>query len=199
MAGQADWARFITKIYEAIDNKMNEILYDAVMSAGDKFPTARAAYNASGQLTQTTKAKFFELLENVSIGTGKDVVVMGTKSALQKLNAFADVQWATDEMKAARQSLGHLGTLEGGYKLVEIPQRFQKGSVSDKLVNNNKLLIMPVTDNKFVKVVNCGETQIKEVTDSKTNMDMTYEYEVLFKMGVSVIVNVLFGMWTIEV
>lgn len=197
LSGASDWAKFITKIYEAIDNKMNEILYDAVMSAGDKFPTARAAYNKTGALDSSTKEAFFELLENVSIGTGKDVVVMGTKAALQKLNAFADVQWASEELKRERYTLGHLGTLEGGYKLVEIPQRFQKGSVSNKLIDNTKLLIMPQVDNKFVKVVNEGDIQIKEVSDSATNMDMTYEYEVLFKMGVSVITNVLFGVWTI--
>lgn len=197
VTGQSDWARFINKIYEAIDQKINSVVYDAVMSAGDSFPTSRSDYNVSGTLDGTTKTAFFELLENVSIGSGKDVVVMGTKAALQKLNAFADVQWASEKMKDERHALGHLGTLEGGYQLVEIPQRFQKGSVSSKLVDNTKLLIMPEVDNKFVKIVNEGEMRVSEVSNSDTNRDMTYEYEVSFKMGAAVVINTLFGIWTI--
>ena len=36
MAGKVDWAGFINKIYEAFDKKVNDMVYAAVMAAGDK-------------------------------------------------------------------------------------------------------------------------------------------------------------------
>lgn len=197
MAGRCDWAGFINKIYEAIDQKMNVLLYDALMSVGEKLPS-NDQFNKTGNLDATTKEIFFDLLTDVGMATGKDVIVMGTKTALRKLNAFADVEWATDKMKEDRQDLGHLGTLEGGYALVEIPQRFAKGDTANTLVDNTKLFIMPVADNRFIKVINSGEAIVKEVTNNATHMDMTYEYEVLYKMGVATIIGLLFGVWTIE-
>ena len=35
MAGRIDWAKFVQKIYEAFDKKINDMVYEAVMSAGD--------------------------------------------------------------------------------------------------------------------------------------------------------------------
>lgn len=48
---------------------------------------------------------------------------------------------------------------------------------------------MPVADNKFIKIFNEGEANIKEVNDGNTNMDMTIEYEFQKKMGVATIVG----------
>ena len=55
---------------------------------------------------------------------------------------------------------------------------------------------MPVADNRFIKIYNEGESQIREVNDSATNMDMTIEYEYQMKMGVATIIGKKFGMWT---
>ena len=67
-----------------------------------------------------------------------------------------------------------------------------------KLVDNNKLLIMPVADNKFVKIYDEGDAQVREINDGATNMDMTIEYEYQQKMGVATIIGRRFGMYTIE-
>ena len=58
---------------------------------------------------------------------------------------------------------------------------------------------MPVADNKFVKLFNEGDAQVKEVSDGATNMDMTIEYEFQQKMGVAVVIGYLFGVWNITV
>lgn len=197
MAGKSDWAGFIAKVYEAIDLKLNILIHDAMMGAGAKL-APNAQFVKTGELTSSTKDTFFKLIEDVGMATGKDVIVMGTKAALRKLGSFADVDWATEDMKAEKHALGHPGTLEGGYKLVEIPQRFAKGDTATELVDNTKLFIMPVADNKFIKVVNSGEVMVDTVTEASRNRDMTYEYEVLYKMGLSVVIGLLFGVWTIE-
>ncbi len=194
MAGKVDWAGFIQKIYEAFDKKVNDMVYTSLMEAGSKvLPTDQ--FTKTGELSSTTKDSLIELIEDVQAATGDEVIIMGTKAALSKLNAVTDVNWISNGMKEERHTTGKLGIWEGT-RLVEIPQRFAPNDTTTKLVDNKKLLIMPVADNRFIKIYNEGESQIKEVNDSTTNMDMTIEYEYQMKMGVATIIGKKFGMWT---
>lgn len=194
MTGKVDWAGFIQKIYEAFDKKVNDMVYTSLMEAGSKvLPTEQ--FTKTGELSSTTKDSLIELIEDVQAATGDEVVIMGTKAALSKLNAVTDVNWISSGMKEERHTTGKLGIWEGT-RLVEIPQRFAPNDTTTKLVDNKKLLIMPVADNRFIKIYNEGESQIREVNDSATNMDMTIEYEYQMKMGVATIIGKKFGMWT---
>lgn len=196
MAGRIDWAGFVQKIYEAFDKKINDMVYAAVMAAGEKIlPSTQ--FNKTGTLAAATKDEFMTLIEDVQMATGDEVVVMGTKSALAKLSAMEDITWVSNAMKDERHTTGRLGMFEG-IRLVEIPQRFANNDTSKKLVDNTKLLIMPVADNKFIKIYNEGDAQIKEVSDGNTNMDKTIEYEYQIKMGVATIIGKRFGVWTLK-
>lgn len=195
MAGKIDWAKFIQKIYEAFDKKVNDMVAAAVMEAGTKVLPA-SQFCKTGALSEGTKASLIELVEDVETANGCEAVIMGTKTALAKLNALVETQWISDSMKEERHTTGRVGIWEG-IRLVEIPQAFANNDTSKKLVDNTKLLVMPVADNKFIKLFNEGESQIKEVTDSTTNMDMTIEYEYQMKMGVATVIGRKFGMWTI--
>ena len=90
------------------------------------------------------------LIEDVQAATGNEVVIMGTKSALSKLNAITNVDWISNSMKEERHTTGRVGIWEGT-RLVEIPQAFAPNDTSKKLVDNTKLLIMPVADNVLLK------------------------------------------------
>ena len=57
---------------------------------------------------------------------------------------------------------------------------------------------MPVSDLKFIKLVNEGDTQLRAITDKDTLMDMTYEQEMMTKLGVAVMLNSAFGVWDID-
>lgn len=196
MAGKVDWAGFVQKIYEAFDKKVNDMVYSSLMEAGAKvLPTSQ--FNKTGELNASTKDSLIELIEDVQAATGDEVVIMGTKAALSKLNALTDVDWISNSMKEERHTTGKLGIWEGT-RLVEIPQVFAPNDTTKKLVDNKKLLIMPVADNRFIKIYNEGESQIREVNDSATNMDMTIEYEYQLKMGVATIIGKKFGMWTMS-
>ncbi len=195
MAGRIDWAGFIQKIYEAFDKKVNDMVYQAVMEAGQKvLPVTQ--FTKTSALTNDTKATLLELVEDVQAATGDEVVIMGTKTALSRLNALTETQWISEGMKEERHTTGRLGIWEG-IRLVEIPQAFAPNDTTKKLVDNKKLLIMPVADNKFIKIYNEGDAQIKEVNDSATNMDMTLEYEYQLKMGVATVIGKKFGTWNI--
>lgn len=192
MAGRIDWATFIRKIYEAFDKKVNDMVYAAVMSAGNKvLPTSQ--FTKTGALVKDT---LIELVEDVQTANGTEAVIMGTKTALSKLSALIDVQWISNNMKDERNTTGRLGIWEG-IRLVEIPQSFAPNDTTTKLVDNNKLLIMPVADNKFIKIFNEGDAQVRDITDKDVNMDMTYEFEYQMKMGVATVIGRKFGMWTI--
>ena len=155
MAGKVDWAAFVQKIYEAYDKKFNDMIYPAVMEAGTKvLPTSQ--FCKTGALTESTKASLIELVEDVQMANGCEAVIMGTKTALAKLSQLVETQWITDSMKEERHTTGRIGLWEG-IRLVEIPQAFANNDTTKKLVDNTKLLVMPVADNKFVKVFNEGD------------------------------------------
>lgn len=195
MMGRVDWAGFVQKIYEAFDKYINDMVYQAVMAAGDKvLPTNQ--FSKTGALSDATKDEFITLVEDVQAANGCEVVVMGTKSALAKLSAMEDINWVSNGMKEERHTTGRLGMFEG-IRLVEIPQRFATNDTTVKLVDNTKLLVMPVADNKFIKIYNEGDAQIKEISDGNTNMDKTIEYEYQLKMGICTMINRKFGMWTL--
>ena len=195
VAGRIDWDVFIQKVYEAFDKKVNDIIYSAVMASGDKIvPTDQ--FCKTGALTADTKDTFITLLEDVEMANDGEIVIMGTKSGLSKLSNLTDITWVSNEMKNERHTTGKLGLFEG-VTLVEIPQRFANNDTSKKLVDSTKLLIMPLKDNKFVKLFNEGDPQIAEVNDGTTKNDSTMEYEYQAKMGVATVIGRKFGMWTI--
>lgn len=197
MNGDVDWVKFTNKITEAFNNKINALLYEAVMAAGDKVvPTSQ--FVKTGALGSATKEAFLELIEDVQAATGDEVVIMGTKSALSKLRNMADVNWISTDEKSELYRTGRLGLFEGT-RLAEIPQVFATNDTSKKLVDNTKLLIMPVSSEgtKFVKLVMEGDAQVAENTDKDKNMDMTYSYEYQQRMGVATILGKKFGTWKI--
>ena len=57
---------------------------------------------------------------------------------------------------------------------------------------------MPASEEKFIKLVNEGDTQLRAITDKDTLMDMTYEQEMMTKLGVAVMLNSAFGVWDID-
>ena len=190
ITGRVDWAAFIQKVYEAFDKKVNDMVYAALMGIGANL-AASTQWNKIGTLDKDT---LIELIEDVQAANGTEVIIMGTKSALSKLTALSDTNWISESMKDERHTTGRLGIWEGT-RLVEIPQVFAPNDTNTKLVDNTRLLIMPVADNKFIKIYDEGDAQIKEVTDPQILQDMTIEYEYQQKMGVSVVANRKFGTY----
>lgn len=191
MAGKVDWATFVQKIYEAFDKKVNAMLYEAVMAAGDKvLPDGR--FSKTMQIAAENKEAIIELVQDLESLTGDEVVLMGTRVALSKLDVLTPTEWISDSMKEERHTTGMIGVWEGIRKVV-LPQAFEQGSVTNKLVDNNRILLMPTGDNKFIKMYDEGDAQVKEVTDGNTNMDKTIEYEYQQKMGVATVINKKFG------
>ncbi len=198
LTGLEDFATFITKIYEAIDRFVNEAIYQALLTAAEKLPggaSGSGQWVKTGALEDNTRATLIQLVEDVQMATGAgEVVIMGTKAALSKVTGLQNVEWITDEMKTERHTTGKIGMWEG-IRLVEIKQGFALNDTTKKLVDDKRLFVMPMMDNKFIKLVHAGEDSMREVQDKTLNQDMTYDYRYMFKLGVGVIVNLIFGEW----
>lgn len=197
LVGQEDWGKLVGKLAEAFSIKLLNETYAATMDAYKKMPQ-QPQFVGNGALSSATKANFDEIIENVQMSNGTPVIIMGTNTALKKLNDLADVRWASDSQKEDITALGRLGSYEGT-QLVEIPQRFAPGDVTRKLVDSKVLLIMPlVDDNKFVKIVDSGEVEINEVTEKgekNGRYDDIMKYEMTREFGVSVVLTRNFGYW----
>ena len=198
LVGLEDFATFITKIYEAIDRFVNEAIYQSLLDAAEKLPggaSGAGQWVKTGALDSATRETLIQLVEDVQMATGaNEVVIMGTKSALSKVTGLQNVEWISDDMKKERHTTGKIGMWEG-IRLVEIKQGFALNDTSKKLVDDKILFIMPMMDNKFIKLVHAGEDQMREVQDKTLNQDMTYDYRYFFKLGVACVINLIFGEW----
>ena len=200
LTGAEDWASFVMKVTEAV----NRYLYDAVYAAfrGAK-ENLGANWVKSGAIDAANKSLLIKMCQDISMATGSDVTIFGARSALSSLTAMADVNWAPETVKQEYYSNGGvLGNWEG-YKVAEIGQGLKRGAninsaTVEYMLDTDRLYIIPTNvANKFIKVVNEGDSQISQVTDKDTNRDMSYEYEMQFKMGISVVLNSVFGVWEI--
>lgn len=199
LTGAEDFATFVTKLYEAVDRFVNESIYQAFCDAAEKLPggaSGAGQWVKTGALDAAAKDTFMTLIEDVQMATGMDVVIMGTKSALMKLEGMQDINWVSNDMKVERNTTGRIGFFEG-IRLVELKQGFRLNDTTNRLINDKQLFIMPTGDNKFVKLVNEGQPEMRQVNDNTANLDMTYDYRYMFKMGVAVMIGLRFGVWNI--
>lgn len=189
MAGRFDWATFIQKLYEAMDKKVNDMLYQAFLGLDAIVP---AAYAFSGTVTE---AAILEKVEMVQTATGKEVMIAGPRAAISKISALTNNIYWSEEMKNQRNTLGQLG-IWNGIDLVRIPQVFKQGK-REFAFSENKFYILPKTDNKPIKLVYEGDSYFNENTDAATNRDMTIEAEYMTKLGVGVVFGADFAVGTI--
>jgi hypothetical protein len=191
MTGYVDWAEFVQKIYEAMDKKLNAMIYQAFMAAGDKvLPENR--FNKELEFVEADRKKIVKLAQDISSLTGEEVVFAGTRVALDRLNDIVPIDFYSDAMKDERNTTGRLGRWQG-FETLEIPVIFDQGSVDKELTDDNKILILPKGENKFIKVFDEGDAYVKDVSDGTTNLDMTIEYKYLQKLGVATVINKKFG------
>jgi hypothetical protein len=183
---------------------MNRYLYDALYAAlrGAK-ENLGANWVKSGAIDAANKSTLVKLCQDISMATGSEVTIFGARTALSSLTAMADVNWAPTSVKEEYyRNGGVLGNFEG-FKVAEIGQGLKRGaSINSASVeyqlDTDRLYIIPTgVAEKFIKLVNYGETMVSQVTDKDTNRDMSQEYEVLYKMGINVILSTVFGVWEI--
>ena len=195
LAGLEDWAKLVAKVYEAVDKKVKEMIYAAFMAAPDAvMPSGRFTATVDFSSVATQHDAIIQLADDLAALTGHEIVMVGTKTALNKMRKLADMNYIANADKDDVRNLGRLAIWEG-IRCVEIEQVFANNSVAttDRLVDNNKVLLMPAGADKFVKMYDEGEAIIIDNQDIGKNMDMTVDYTYMHKMGVATVINMKFG------
>ena len=198
ITGQEDWARLVNAIAIAFMKKIQLEVFGAIDTAATLLPVQGTGFVNTGTLSPATKAAFDTIISNVSDANGNcEVVIMGTKAALQKLNDLGNVNWISNLAKDSVYNIGRMGLYEGN-RLVEINNRFADKTLTTKVFKDNKLLIIPVIGDagKFVKVIDEGYTEIEHTErDEKYSSDLM-SMEVQRWFGVGVVIGHQFGQWT---
>ena len=193
MLGRIDWAEMIDRIYRSIEQYRYSALYTAFMSMDASLPTDMTLETA---VSESTKDAIIEQIEEVKAATGYDVILVGTRTAIQKLQSTVNYNMWSNDMKNERNQNGLLGQWEG-YECLAL-SRVNKSGTRDSVFtdeDNKKIFILPVnSDFRPIKQVVEGDMEyIERGMDGNTFMDRTVEADVRYKEGIGVVINELFG------
>lgn len=196
LTGRKDWGAFVDAVVKAYIQKVQTLIATQFANGVNMLPVP-ATLKGTGALNASVKAQFDAIIEKVSAANESGVVIMGTKTALKALNALTKVDWA-DPANSIKESVANTGII-GNYEgtpLMEIPQKFTDKTLATPIVDNKKIYIMPAVDDKFIKFVDYGETEL-EVNEKGATQDDMQSYEVQRRMGVATIMTRYHGEWTI--
>lgn len=202
MIGREDWSALCNAIGKAFTVQIQQEIYASLISAAATIPASvKSGFVGTGALSATTKDNFDTVISNVQTANESEVVILGTKTALKKLNALSDINWRAASLKEDVSHSGRMGDYEGT-TLMEIPQRFTSKTDLTPLIDNTKLWILPASQtDKFIKMVDVGETEIDEITEKGEEhgrIDDIMKYEVQRSYGIATMLGRYFGQWTIS-
>lgn len=199
LTGKKDWGAFVDAVVKAFLNKI-QTMVSTEFATGTNLIPVPSKLSGNGPLAPgNVKKQFDEIIEKVAAANGTDVVIMGTKTALKALNDFynsgAGVNWIAPSMKESLAHTGNIGDYEGT-ELFELQQKYKDKNLTTVIVPNDKLYIMPKVDNKFIKFVDYGESEI-EVNEKGATKDDKQTLEVSRRMGVATLLTRYYGVWAL--
>lgn len=192
MLGKVDFTTLVDRMYKSIEEYRYSALYTAFMSMDKSLPTDMILETA---VSESTKDNIIDKIEAVKAATGYDAILVGTRTAIQKLQSTVNYNMWSNDMKNERHQNGILGLWEG-YTCVPL-SRVNKVGTRDSVFSaedNKKIFILPVDpDFKPIKRVNEGDVVYTEAGMDGTTMDMTATVDIRYKEGLGVVINQLFG------
>lgn len=185
MSGRIDWADMIDKVALSFAKYTNELVSLAFNNyIESNKANAPYALNTSGAVP--TEQQILEIAEHLRAEVGTDVKIYGTRLALQKLG----VEKESDTDNRDRNVNGFYGYI-AGIEAVAIEQAHKAGTTEFALANN-EIYILPETDDKMIKVVNEGESEVHEEPMGH-RQDLQLEYTLINRFGIAILPSSLFG------
>ena len=181
LAGRISFDRMIDVVSRSYENKIQTEIYNAVYNSYDQL---NATYRATGTFTEAT---LNDLIAHVEASTNSEAMILGTKSALARIDKAS----VSDAMKDERNRMGYLGIYNGS-PLVEIKQTHRAGTNSFA-IDNNFLIVAPAGLEPFVKLILEGDSLIEEVVEGRK--DMQREYRFIKKAGFTVLASENYGIY----
>lgn len=193
MMGKVDFAALIDLLYRSIEKYRFQALYENVMALDSYLP---ADMKASIGIAEATKQDILDHIEKVSATTGKDVMLVGTRFAIQKLQSTVNYNMWSDGMKDERYQNGILANWEG-YECMVL-NRINAEGTRDSIFtaqDNKKIYILPIDpDFKPIKRINSGDVEYFERGMDGSMQDRTMEGEVWYEEGIGIILDELYGV-----
>lgn len=190
--GKVDFAEMINRMYTSIEQYRLGALYTATMSMDQSLPTDMIL---ATPVTESTRDAIIEHIESVIAATGRNVILIGARSALQKLQNTVNYNMWSDSMKDERHNNGILGNWEG-FDCVPLERVNKVGTRESVFTDEDlkKIYIFPVDPEfKPIKRVNSGDVVYYESGMDGSKKDMTIDAEISYEEGIGVVINQLFG------
>lgn len=182
LTGRIDWNRMVQRLYDSIMKDKKERIYDAIVKS---FDTVTAPYKKSGAFDEVKLVELGTLVQAKAIAD--DVVIMGTKLALSKIQPAL----ITDGQKEELARNGYVGMVRG-MELREIPQAVKIGT-DEFAIDDSFLLVLPKGQEQFVKMVDKGQVVVHEA--SNIEGDQSIDFLVTFEDGIGIIQGSVWGVY----
>jgi hypothetical protein len=196
MLGKVDFAGMIDLMWKSIEKHRYSALYTAFMSLDSYLP---ADMKSSIAISEATKSSIIDKIEAVKATTGKDVLLVGTRVAMQKLQNTINYNMWSDAMKDDRfhSKNGLLGSWEG-YETLALDRINAEGTRDSIFTTNDnkKIYILPIDpDFKPIKRVNEGDIEVlSRGDDGAFYQDRTMDTEIWYHEGIGIVIDELFGV-----
>lgn len=185
ISGRINFPRMVERVNKSFDNKVANLVADALYNAYTKDARLVAPYKANG--TTVSDDALIDLVSHVEAATGSEVVIMGTAKALGKIPNAQPSEIA----KREKELLGYYGSFHSR-GLVEIPQVHKNGTDTFSIADDF-LMVIPVSD-KPVKVLYEGQATVYD-GEAKDNSAEQIEFFYGRKVGVMVLCASKYGYW----
>ena len=184
LAGRVDFNELIDKVAESFQKKINNDIYAAVKAG---FDGLISPYKESGSFDES---KLTEIIDHVEAATGKKAFILGSKQAVRKITGVkgADSTSAKEDLYAMGY-FGHFYTTP-----IIVMENAHKVGSTDFVLSNDLYIV--ASDDKFVKFVTEGDTLIIP-GDALGNADLSQEYFMAERYGISVIFAESFGCYSL--
>jgi hypothetical protein len=186
LAGRVNWTAMVQKVAQSYAKDIQERVMTAFYSTAPV--NGNAVFNvndAGGFAIQSV----LDLVDHVqSENQNAEIAIVGTRQALRNLAPVI----ATDEANKDLYEKGYYTTAEG-YRLIPVKQMHTKNTF-DFLLSNKQLMVIPMTDEKMVKIAEEGNPIIEDMP-LNVNGDMSKEYLFYREVGVGVITGTRYGKY----
>lgn len=179
LSGRVSFTEMIDKVATSFDRDFSTKVYNALYN---NFASLDTTFTVSGAYSES---EMTSIIEDVESATGKDVIMIGTKSALRNVNMAV----VSDSMKEAYSNLGFYGKFYDTAMMV-VKQNHIPGTYT-RQISDKDIYLMPVSTTP-IKVVFSGENYVSQ-NEAMNDDAFQMEYKYFMAHAIGVILNEVYG------
>ena len=192
-SGVIDFNSLISRVQKAYNRDLRQRIWTAFEGMFSDLTSYTGIYYKNGTYDATT---LLTLCEHVAAEANSDVVIVGSRLALNQINLDANSSRLSAEGKKDIYDIGYIGKFNG------IPcmaiQQFHKLNTANTFgVPVNDLFILPTDGRKPIKYITEGEFYTSTI-NPEDHADLTAEYKFWTNYGIAVVGKSQLGKYSIS-